>query len=601
MMFTKPFRVKSNTAIKGSDRRKLRADVAAAFPSLSAEQLLELVPNKEELNIARIYAHKGDAVTVYICHRKPTLFELEKCIYPTVYTLWTCPDLLPIFTTWPAVLQKLTGGADLMLPGVVVPSCGLPEVQQGALCAISVVGNRAPVAIGIATMSSAEMIAAGMKGKGLTVLHTYLDQLWAFGDKSNPPLIALLAPETAEPSVSEEEEDVSVESHISEDCTEVDANIEALTICAGSNVYSGEQKGDDETGDTQSATEVEASVEECQEVEEDDGKTPQEQMDELLWQCFLHALKSKVKKSELPLLTSTFLRSHMYSCCPKGKTLDIKKSSYKKFSKFLQSVQQQNIVQVKELSKGVESIVDINWTHNEIRSFTVSELPPDGDTTETTETPNEEKPYHPPEIVSIYSISARLLPLFQDSQHKKGDILSGSDVRNIITNYVKSSDLVNEQNKNLVSVDPVLCDCLLNKGEQHEVTQLRWDELFTRCLERMQPCHQVTFPGHAPIIRKGNIEPVEISIAQRGSNKKITLVKNLELYGLDPEAVANIMQHRVQASTTISPVPGSKDRVLVQIQGNQVNHVGKLLLDEYRIPRKYVQGLEKAPKPAKKK
>lgn len=39
-----------------------------------------------------------------------------------------------------------------------------------------------------------------------------------------------------------------------------------------------------------------------------------ENMDALLLQCFLHALKIKVKKSELPLLTSTFLRNHMFSC-----------------------------------------------------------------------------------------------------------------------------------------------------------------------------------------------------------------------------------------------------------------------------------------------
>lgn len=41
---------------------------------------------------------------------------------------------------------------------------------------------------------------------------------------------------------------------------------------------------------------------------------PAEQMDALFNQCFFHALKCKVKKSDLPLLTSTFLRSHMFSC-----------------------------------------------------------------------------------------------------------------------------------------------------------------------------------------------------------------------------------------------------------------------------------------------
>ena len=41
---------------------------------------------------------------------------------------------------------------------------------------------------------------------------------------------------------------------------------------------------------------------------------PAEQMDELLQRCFLHALKCRVKKADLPLLTSTFLGSHVFSC-----------------------------------------------------------------------------------------------------------------------------------------------------------------------------------------------------------------------------------------------------------------------------------------------
>lgn len=32
--------------------------------------------------------------------------------------------------------------ADLMLPGVVVPPSGLPRVQRGTLCAVTLLGNR---------------------------------------------------------------------------------------------------------------------------------------------------------------------------------------------------------------------------------------------------------------------------------------------------------------------------------------------------------------------------------------------------------------------------------------------------------------------------
>lgn len=585
-MFAKTFRVKSNTVIKGSDRRKLKADISAAFPALSADELSELVPNKEELNVVKIYAHKGDAVTLYVLHKNPLFFELEKRLYPTVYMLWRYPAALPTFRTWPPVIQKLAGGADLMLPGVVVPSSGLPDVKQGDCCAVTLVNNRAPFAVGTAAVSSAEMHSLGMKGRGVCVLHTYMDNLWAFGDKSGPPTL----PYAESEGMNEEEYEVNEEV---DECVEEEQRPgESIIdhVCSGTEELSLTEQ-EEEKGEKGSE----------QEEEDDDLRTPQEIMDALLLQCFLHALKSKVKKSELPLLTSTFLRNHMFSCCPSGKQLDIKKSSYKKMSKFLQAMQQQhNLVRVKELTKGVESIVEVDWSSRQLRSFaapeeTGVEAAPVQDAGEG------ETPYHPPEITTLYSVSARLEPLFVDAKKRKGTILQPTEVRGIVTEYVKKNELVDKNNKNYVTINPTLCDCLLEKSEYQEIESLKWDDLFSRTLGRMQECYQVVFPGQAPLTKKGHIEPIDIAVASRGSNKKVTLIKNLEVYGLDPSVVATALQHRVQASSVLQPLPGAKDRVLVQIQGNQIQQVGHLLQDHYQIPRKYIQGLEKAPKSGKKK
>ncbi|XP_069580177.1 eukaryotic translation initiation factor 2D [Brachyistius frenatus] len=596
-MFAKPFRVKSNTVIKGSDRRKLKADISTAFPSLSADQLCELIPNKEELNVVKIYAHKGDSMTVYVLHKNPLFFELEKQLYPTVYVLWRYPALIPTFRTWPPVLQKLSGGADLMLPGVVVPSCGLPDVKQGDCCAVTVLNKRAPVAVGTAAVSTAEMHSLGMKGRGVCVLHTYMDYLWAFGDKSGPPSIP--DAESEGQSVNGEECTVS-ENEEEEEETDVQKFAEEQQ-CPGGTVTDQVSSGFEELSLNQQEREEGEKGTEKEEENPNDEKTPQEIMDALLLQCFLHALKSKVKKSELPLLTSAFLRNHMFSCCPSGKQLDVKKSSYKKLSKFLQAMQQQhNLIRVKELTKGVESIVEVDWKNRELRSFSVPEetyveAAPLQDAGEG------EIPYHPPEITTLYSVSARLEPLFQDVNKRKGTILHAAEVRSIVTDYVKNNELVDDNNKNYVTINPTLCDCLLEKSEYQDVESLKWDDLFSRTLGRMQGCHQVVIPGQAPIIKKGHIEPIDISVASRGSNKKVTLIKNLEAYGLDPALVATALQHRVQASSVLQPIPGAKDKILVQIQGNQIQKVGNLLLDHYQIPRKYLQGLDKAPKSGKKK
>ncbi|XP_047561676.1 eukaryotic translation initiation factor 2D isoform X2 [Lutra lutra] len=586
-MFGKAFRVKSNTAIKGSDRRKLRADVAAAFPTLGTDQVSALVPGKEELNIVKLYAHRGDAVTVYVCGGNPILFELEKNLYPTVYTLWSYPDLLPTFTTWPVVLEKLVGGADLMLPGLVVPPAGLPQVQKGDLCAIALVGNRAPVAIGVAAMSTAEMLTSGLKGRGFSVLHTYQDHLWRSGDKSSPPSLA--PPALDAPDVDEEKGSVQADPALQGD-------MRRLTL-------EGEDK---ENGEVQQQMCGEKSLSEATEdagvrglnPDPTDSKTLQEQMDELLQRCFLHALKCQVKKADLPLLTSTFLGSHMFSCCPEGRQLDIKKSSYKKLSKFLQHMQQEQMIQVEELSRGVESIVAVDWRHPRITSFVIPEPSP---TSQTIQEGSREQPYHPPDIKPLYCVPASMTLLFQESGHKKGSVLEGREVRTIIVNYAKKNDLVDANNKNLVKLDPILCDCILEKNEQHTVVKLPWDSLLTRCLERLQPAYQVTFPGQEPIVKKGKICPINITLAQRASNKKVTVVRNLEAYGLDPCSVAAVLQQRCQASTTVTPAPGAKDSLQVQVQGNQIHHLSRLLLEDYQLPRKYIQGLEKAPKPSKKK
>lgn len=482
-----------------------------------------------------------------------------------------------------------------MLPGVVVSSSGLPEVNQGDCCAVNLVMNRAPVAVGTAAMSSAAMRNSGMKGKGVNVLHTYMDQLWAFGDKSNPPVIPV-TDSMAQVETEECEEGMTVDGQASEgqdnpEPTTVETSCQSMQELTLTEQDTQVLKDEELVDDDEEREDTDG--------EENDSRSPQEQMDALLYQCFLHALKTKVKKSELPLLTSNFLRNHMVSCCPRGKQIDIKKSSYKKLSKFLQCMQREHsLVQVKELSKGVESIVEVDWKNPELSSF---RTPEDCGQESVEEGGACEVSFQPPEITPLYGVTARLEPLFQDARKRKGATLKASEVRNIIIDYVKKSELVNETNKNYVNINPTLCDCLLEKSEYHDVETLKWDDLITRTLSKMQACHEVLFPGQPPMVKKGQMEPIEITVASRGSNKKVTIIKNLEAFGLDPAVVADILQHRVQASCILQDSPGVKNKVLVQVQGNQIQHVSKILLDQYHIPRKYVQGLDKAPKPGKKK
>lgn len=123
-MFVKPFKPKNNTQIKSTERKKLRSKIESAF-KLGEDDLNKLLPSKSTLNQLKVIAYSGRLVTIYTCDRRPMFFEFspngdetKTVILPTVYSLWILPDLVPLFTTHPAVLPRLAGGADLMLPGL---------------------------------------------------------------------------------------------------------------------------------------------------------------------------------------------------------------------------------------------------------------------------------------------------------------------------------------------------------------------------------------------------------------------------------------------------------------------------------------------------
>lgn len=122
-MFIKPFKTKSNTQIKSTERKKIRNRIETSFKVTDDEWNL-LFSSKAAMSQVKIVANNGRAVTVYTSDKRPIFFEmnddenqLNNVIVPTVYALWQLPELVPVFTTHAAVLPRLAGGADLMLPG----------------------------------------------------------------------------------------------------------------------------------------------------------------------------------------------------------------------------------------------------------------------------------------------------------------------------------------------------------------------------------------------------------------------------------------------------------------------------------------------------
>lgn len=104
-------------------RKKLCEEILAAYPTLTDEETQSLIPKKETISVMKILTYSGHSGKVYCVAKIPMFFQLEslhQALLPTIFTLWHHPNLLRTFTTYPPVVTKLAGGANLMLPGVSI-------------------------------------------------------------------------------------------------------------------------------------------------------------------------------------------------------------------------------------------------------------------------------------------------------------------------------------------------------------------------------------------------------------------------------------------------------------------------------------------------
>jgi translation initiation factor 2D len=219
-MFRKDFKSKGHTQVKSSDRKKLRQQLQQIYPILNDDLLSLVVPlgKGEDFTSCKILLSTGDDIVVYSTNKIPWFFIIDDKIerlFPTVYLLWKCPDLLPIkFHTHKHVFSKLINGADLMLPGLILPSGGvtlqtLRHIKRDDLCSICLDDNRYPIGIGQTTMDGEDMYMSGMKGRGILTLHLYQDALWNIGPRSEVPY----EKEQQELVITDQEKDVAQASN----------------------------------------------------------------------------------------------------------------------------------------------------------------------------------------------------------------------------------------------------------------------------------------------------------------------------------------------------------------------------------------------------
>ncbi|XP_073819117.1 eukaryotic translation initiation factor 2D isoform X2 [Musca autumnalis] len=481
------------------------------------------------------------------------------------------PDLLPYFTTHPAVLPKLNNGADLMLPGVVTHGKGGMNVyghyKKGQLVAVNLTSNKYAVGVGFLPRSSEDLYMCGGHGVAVKMLHLFGDKLWGI-----EPQLAQQVPEF-KTTLSEDDFPELGKTTNSKKNNELQVgdNFENLNIsdeplqCISEDLVI-------ENKESIIDSEVNISDSENNAI---DAVTPEQ----ILKNAFLSALKNHGKSLQLPLLTSNFYRLYVV---PEAKQpIDLKKTKYKKLSNFLNEMIDEGFIVVKEETKGVDKITYIDMGHPEVVNFITDYKKESGSSDGTL----ANSLFHS-ELMELYTVTDSTAPFFTKLNYKRGEGIPASKIKKVIREYINVHHLPISKDTKDDSKSYILDECLQKICKTNTATL---SAIITHVTSQMDHSYQMCTATNV----SSNKPMIQMSLATRSGNKKVTLVSNIEAYGIILPEFVKLCKQGAAASTTIVSLPYQKGEML-QIQGNQVRFIYNLLTETYKIPPKNILGLELA-------
>lgn len=609
-MFKKSLEAKSQQRLSGADRKKLKRTIKERFRNASDSEIDSILPPKAEITIVKLQ----NRVHLYgVEGGFPMFFDIDGRgteIFPTVYALWKVPDLLPAFILKGGEVSRFViGGADLMFPGISIPAEGLPSFAEGEPWAVKVPGNLAPIAVGTTTMSSTAALKAGLRGKALRITHYYRDSLWELVEGHYVPNAGFLE------DVVFEDPSLSSASQASDSCEGVNEassdpqndisnkkegeSVDVLDLTSEANPSSTAQL--DVSNDP--AEQITANVDDLEVTDEESNvkvhhTLSTEDVDALLDKCLLQALHTTVKDKDLPMPGSTLWAGHVLPCRPSGITLDIKKSSYKKLSKWLQAKSSTTLISVKEDKHKKEVVLNsVNRNHPEYTSFRPEKRQAEKSDQTSDHAASESRSHKTLEVAEIYKPSVHVNPIFASVGVDTGKLFSASEATDIVFRYIEKENLVKPTDKSMVVLDAILCDALfkgaIKKGSTYP-TAIHKKELGHTFVNRMQAHHVVTRGGES-VVRKGALKNIQIMTERRQGNKKVTKVSGFESFLMDAEALASELQKKFACSTSVAELPGKKGHEVL-VQGGVIEDLAKHLVEQYGIPKRYIEVLDKTKK-----
>mmetsp|Transcript_55835 Transcript_55835/g.130373 ORF Transcript_55835/g.130373 Transcript_55835/m.130373 type:complete len:560 (-) Transcript_55835:34-1713(-) len=557
-MFKKGYAAQGQNLLSKKDLKALKSQLTELFPDLSEKNLDEILP-EGQAKVVKL----DNKCLLYSCGDSPPAFfdaEGKSELYPTLHTLWQYPHIMQELTIHPPVSKFVLNGADLMLPGVLVPAngvAGFGTVTKGQPRCIKIDGNPYPIAVGRMIVNQTQM--EKLKGKGMEVMHVYKDALWAQCGKVKPNA-----------GFSEEDEVAPCPDSWKPGATE-----EASSAPANG------------------AAPAEAAP--AQAPASGGGKAAADwTQDDLLDFTFLQAVKQSLADDKaLPIEASELYEKHMKPARPEGTTLDVKKSSHKQIGKFLNAMRKSKAIDVTE-KKGVIHVSKVDRKHKVLVSLEekfAAELAAAPAPAATAAAPAAAG-LPPPKVTAMWKPSHYLEAIWKAMGKKKDDLYTWDEARAIVFSYIEQENLGKADGP--IKMNDGLLTALWKtaggqKKDQEWPEEVDSDQVEEKLEDRLQQYTMIDVTGVGATTRKGAPVNIAISLSRKGAHN-VTRICNLEAYGLDPEALGDELKRKLNCTVYIEDMPGKnvKEKML-QLQGHVDQELGQFLEQKYGITKKFLE------------
>ncbi|KAF1917832.1 hypothetical protein BDU57DRAFT_445699 [Ampelomyces quisqualis] len=533
-------------------------------------------------------------------------------MYPTVYTLWHNPCIVPLLYTPLVVVEKMQAGADLMTPGLQRGPPFPKKATKGAVVAIaSLEAPTVPMAVGTCEIDvSALDKVQGIKGQAVSTFHWAGDEIWSWSSTGSsggePPDLIPGWDEKPDEDTSLAERTAAVDLDDQEGGISLDADPTKRSEAENAQGIDGEKA---------------PSNQDFVDVIDDKELTTKE-IDDAFKNAFLYGVRHHMDHNkdqpnyglDFPLSQSHVMSQLVHPFLPtytsaRAASLQIKKSSWKNIRKFIRHLDKQKIVKCKDRDGNEVVIVDVDFKDQQVEAFIPYQLPkkdaPSGASTNgksAAPLSAESSVGQKLKLVSLLRPKEKLAPILHASKADPRGLFTPAELKQLLIAYVEAENLIDPKNRRLVKINPQIADALLGSSAADNAAlssgTMPRDALAERMVTASSPFHAI-LRNDADIAdtkpKAGAPPKIQITLETRSGNKTVSKVHGLEPYHIAPQPLADELRKTCAGSTSVDKLHGSspKNPVMeVMIQGPQKDAIMKAL-EKRGVHKNWVEVVDK--------